>query len=84
MSSNHKKAQHIVNEVDYKLNLSLVGYENSELELLKNKLQEFLDLEVSTDELVDAEEAYLLEEDLEDDEEVNPLGLFDDSEEDEI
>lgn len=84
MSSNHKKAQHIVNEVDYKLNLSLVGYENSELEFLKNKLQEFLDLEVSTDELVDAEEAYLLEEDLEDDEEVNPLGLFDDSEEDEI
>lgn len=51
-----KKAQGIVNRVEDRLGITLVAYENSELEWLKDQLEEFLDLEVSTDELSDPED----------------------------
>jgi hypothetical protein len=53
------KAQRIVNEVDQELGITLVAYENSELEFLRKKLTQFLALGVPTDDLVDADESDL-------------------------
>ena len=61
-----KKAQSIVNEVETRLGITLVTYQNSELEWFKSQLEEFLDLEIETDELSDPEDCDLdLEEDSE-------------------
>jgi hypothetical protein len=51
-----KKAQKIVNDVDSELGINFAGYQNSDLEFLKKKLEEFLDLEIDTEELEDAQE----------------------------
>lgn len=51
-----KKAQKIVNDVEEELGISLVVYQNHDLEYLKKKLEEFLDLDVDTEELSDPEE----------------------------
>ena len=61
-----KKAQGIVNEVDNRLGITLVSYQNNEIEWLKSQLEEFLDLEIETDELSDPEDCEL---DLEEDDE---------------
>jgi hypothetical protein len=61
-----KKAQGIVNEVEDRLGVSLVSYQNNEIEWLKSQLEEFLDLEIETDELSDPEDCEL---DLEEDDE---------------
>ena len=68
MNNLTNKAQRIVNEVDSKLGITLVAYENSELEFLKKKLTQFLALGVSTDDLVDADESDLSETDEEEEE----------------
>ena len=52
-----KKAQKIVNEVDRELGITLVAYQNSDLEFLRKKLEEFLALEIDTEELEDADDA---------------------------
>lgn len=52
----HREAQKIVNEVDAELGISLVAYQRHELEFLKNRLEEFLDLDVDVDELSDADD----------------------------
>ena len=51
-----KKAQNIVNQVQDRLGISMVAYQNSELEWLKNQLEKFLDLEVETEELSDPDD----------------------------
>jgi len=51
-----KKAQSIVNEVEDRLGITLVSFQNSEIEWLKAQLEEFLDLEIETDELEDPED----------------------------
>jgi hypothetical protein len=61
-----KKAQGIVNEIENRLGVSLVSYQNNEIEWLKSQLEEFLDLEIETDELSDPEDCEL---DLEEDDE---------------
>ena len=48
-----KKAQEIVNAVDTELGISLVSYQNNNLEFLRDKLDAFLALNVETDELSD-------------------------------
>ena len=72
-----KKAQSIVNDVVDRLGITLVAFQNSEIEWLKNQLEEFLELEIETDELEDPED--LSEEDY------NRVGLeslsYDDDEE---
>lgn len=50
------KAQKIVNQVDDEFGISLVMYQNSELEALKDKIEEFLELNVPTEELADADD----------------------------
>lgn len=60
-----RKAQSIVNEVDGNMGISLVAFRLDELEYLKSKLEEFLELEIDTDELQDSETTFDLE-DLED------------------
>ena len=60
-----RKAQSIVNEVDGNMGISLVAFRLDELEYLKSKLEEFLELEIDTDELQDSETTSDLE-DLED------------------
>jgi hypothetical protein len=57
-----KKAQKIVNEVDHELGISLVAYQNNDLEFLKKKLEDFLELEIETEELQDADDAMMGEE----------------------
>ena len=53
-----KKAQNIVNQVQDRLGISMVAYQNNELEWLKNQLEEFLDLEIETEELSDPDDLY--------------------------
>lgn len=53
-----KKAQNIVNQVEDRLGISLVSYENHDLEWLKDKLESFLELEIATDELSDPQDEY--------------------------
>lgn len=78
--SNVKKAQKIVNAVDAELGIALVAYQVGELEYLKTQLTKFLDLEVDTDELHDADDAdFLDDEDLSDDD-----MPYDDEEEDDL
>lgn len=60
--SNVKKAQKIVNKVEAELGISLVAYEITELEFLKTQIDELLDLEVDMDELHDADDDDLLDE----------------------
>jgi hypothetical protein len=47
------KAQKIANMLDAEYGFNMVAYQRSELEFMKNKLEEFLDLEVETEELED-------------------------------
>ena len=61
-----KKAQKIVNEVEVRLGLTLTAYQNNEIEWLKDQLEEFLDLEIETDELSDPEDC--IEDNLDDEE----------------
>jgi len=80
--ANLKKAQRIVNEVDAELGIALVAYQNSELEFLRDKLVKFLNLDVSTDDLHDADDSDFLDdedEDLSDDD----MPVDDEEEEDE-
>ena len=51
-----KKAQKIVYELDEELGIFLTQYQRSELEYLKSKLEEFLDLEIDMDDLQDADD----------------------------
>ena len=51
-----KKAQNIVNEVEDRMGIALVSFQNNELEWLKDRLEKFLDLEIETDELSDPED----------------------------
>ena len=51
-----KKAQSIVNEVQDRLGITLVSFQNNEIEWLKAQLEDFLDLEIETDELEDADD----------------------------
>ena len=63
-----KQAQKIVNHVDDEFGITLVAYTNAEIEAIRNRLSEFLELEVSTDDLTDPEDSDLddeLEDDLE-------------------
>lgn len=62
--TNAKKAQKIVNEVDRELGIALVAYPNSELEWLKGRLEKFLELEVETEDLHDADDDDFLEEEV--------------------
>ena len=62
-----KKAQSIVNEVEDRLGITLVSFQNSEIEWLKAQLEEFLDLEIETDELEDPADCEIDEEELEND-----------------
>ncbi len=80
MADNQKKAQKIVNEVDAELGIALVAYQNSELEYLRDQLNKFLDLDVDTEDLHDADDDDFLddEEDLSDDD-----APYDDEEESE-
>ena len=48
-----KEAQGIVNQIEERTGISLVSFNNGELEWLKDQLEEFLDLEIDTDELMD-------------------------------
>lgn len=50
-----KKAQTIANILEEELGFALTAYENSDLEFLKEKLEEFLALEIRTEELEDPE-----------------------------
>jgi hypothetical protein len=68
--SSIKKAQKIANMLEEEFGFFMVQYTNNDLETLKNKLDEFLLLDVDTEDLEDPEDA-----DAED--ELN----FDDSEE---
>jgi hypothetical protein len=54
--SSVKKAQKIANQLDEELGFSLTSYQRNDLDFLRNKLEEFLDLEVETEELSDPEE----------------------------
>jgi hypothetical protein len=58
-----KKAQSIVNEVEGHLGITLVAFNNDEIEWLKSKLEEFLDLEINTDDLQDPEDCEQEDED---------------------
>lgn len=51
-----KKAQAIVNKVEEELGFTMTMYQNSDLEYLKTKLEEFLELDIETEELQDPEE----------------------------
>jgi hypothetical protein len=51
-----KKAQEIANVLDRDLGFSLTSYQNNDLEFLKAKLEEFLDLEIETEELQDPDD----------------------------
>jgi len=64
-----KKAQSIVNEVEDRLGITLVSFQNSEIEWLKAQLEDFLDLEIETDELEDPANCEIDEEELENDDE---------------
>lgn len=54
-----RKAQAIANVLEEELGFSLVSYQNSDLEFLKNKLEAFLELEIETEELEDPSDAFL-------------------------
>jgi len=79
--TNLKKAQKIVNQVDGELGIALVAYTNSELEYLRNQLNKFLDLEVETDDLHDADDDDLLD-DVDDEDELSDDAPYDDEEDD--
>lgn len=50
------KAQRIVNEINERMGISLVSYQNHELHWLKSQIDDFLDLEIETEELQDPED----------------------------
>lgn len=58
-----KKAQKIANLIESELSINLTSFTNQELELLKSRLEEFLELEVETDELSDPEDDLSFDED---------------------
>lgn len=51
-----KKAQTIANVLDRDLGFSLASYQNTDLEFLKVKLEEFLKLDVDTEELEESDD----------------------------
>jgi hypothetical protein len=51
------KAQRIVNQLYERYGIDMVAYQTDELSHLKEQLEEFLDLEVDTDELAAPEDA---------------------------
>jgi hypothetical protein len=53
-----KKAQEIANVLDRDLGFPLVAYQNNDLEFLKAKLEEFLDLEIETEELEEPDDLF--------------------------
>jgi hypothetical protein len=65
-----KKAQQIANELEQELGFSLVSYQNADLEFMKNKIEEFLDLEIDTEELEDPDDAAYLEDVSDDDDNI--------------
>lgn len=78
-----KKAQNIVNQVEDRLGISLVSYQNNELEWLKDQLESFLEQEVETEELADPSDLDFEGSDEDDTEELNfNLGMDDPNEED--
>lgn len=58
-----KKAQNIVNQVEDRMGISLVSYQNNEVEWLKEQLEDFLNLEIETDDLSDPDDLYVEDED---------------------
>ena len=78
-----KKAQNIVNQVEDRLGISLVSYQNNELEWLKDQLESFLEQEVETEELADPSDLDFEGSDEDDTEELNfNLGMDYPNEED--
>jgi hypothetical protein len=66
------KAQEIANVLDRNLGFSLTSYTNSDIEFLKTKLEEFLELEVETEELEEPDDDRdMSEDDFNDDEDFN-------------
>jgi len=63
-----KKAQKIVNELDDKFGINALGYQNSELEIIKDMLDNFLELGVETEDLQEPEDCELDIDDTEDEE----------------
>ena len=63
-----KKAQSIANQLYARYGLDLVAYQNDEITQLKDQLEEFVELEVDTDELEVPEDCADDLEDLEADE----------------
>jgi hypothetical protein len=51
-----KKAQKIVNELEEKFGFLTLSYQNSELEVIKDLLDKFLELDIETEDLDDPEE----------------------------
>lgn len=72
-----KKAQEIANVLDRELGFSLTSYQNNDVEFLKTKLEEFLDLEVSTDELEEPDDSFddVMESDFDDAESEDDLNF---------
>lgn len=52
-----KKAQTIANVLDRDLGFSLASYQNTDLEFLKTKIEEFLALEVDTEDLEEPDDS---------------------------
>jgi len=50
-----KKAQNIANHIEAELGICIAAYQITELEFLKSKLEEFLDLDIPTEELEESE-----------------------------
>lgn len=78
-NTNLKKAQKIVNDIDSELGISLVAYEVAELELLRDKITDLLELEVDVDLLHDADDDDFLDDESESDDDAP----FDDEDEEE-
>lgn len=51
-----KKAQKIADEIETATGINLASYQNDDLHFLKDKLEEFLDLDIETDDLEGFEE----------------------------
>lgn len=49
-------AQKIINEVHKELGINLVVYQNVDLEFLRDKLEEFLELDIATEDLEDPDD----------------------------
>ncbi len=63
-----KKAQTIVNSLYQRYGIDLVAYQNDEIAQLRDQLEEFVDLEVDTEELSVPEDCEVDLDELEEDE----------------